>query len=326
MLWKVIGTKAAIHEAMKEYISIADEDIDLIFANFDIGEKVNYRLLHGGSENTNILITTTRNKYVLTICEQKTKEQTFQLVNLLSHLKNHGFKTSEIIAPNNGEPVLKWNQKPVFIKSFLDGQILDEFSFEVLQKIGMEMGKLHEIPCPDYLPRQLSFGRKEFQSVSKYASGSNFEKWLIQKTKLISQHISEDLPRALIHTDIFDNNVVVDHDSNGVTLFDFEEASNYFRIFDIGMAIIGTCSNQGEVSREKVHALLSGYVQSIILTDNELKCIKWGTVYAGTAMTFWRHQNFNYVNPTPKMFDHYQALQRLTDYAEKQSEEFFMLN
>ena len=77
MLWKVIGTRAAIHEAMKEYISIADEDIDLILANFDIGEKVNYQLLHGGSENTNILITTTRNKYVLTICEQKTKEQTF---------------------------------------------------------------------------------------------------------------------------------------------------------------------------------------------------------------------------------------------------------
>jgi hypothetical protein len=48
------------------------------------------------------------------------------------------------------------------------------------------------------------------------------------------------------------------------------------------------------------------------------------TIYAGASMTFWRHQNFNYVKPNIKMSNHYLGLKVLVDDIVKQSDDCFV--
>ena len=68
---------------------------------------------------------------------------------------------------------------------------------------------------------------------------------------------------------------------------------------------------------------MKGYCREIQLLDIELNALQAFTVYAGAAMTFWRHQNFNYIKPDPKLSNHYLDLQVLSDFVEDQPADSF---
>jgi homoserine kinase type II len=104
---------------------------------------------------------------------------------------------------------------------------------------------------------------------------------------------------------------------------DFEESAFYFRVYDIGMAIIGLCRDDLMINLGKVKSLLIGYNNINNLSDNELKSLKAFTVYAGVSMTFWRFVNFNYVKPNPLLSNHYIELKNLTDSLQKLPDNIF---
>jgi Ser/Thr protein kinase RdoA (MazF antagonist) len=72
--------------------------------------------------------------------------------------------------------------------------------------------------------------------------------------------------------------------------------------------------NREAIDIKKVKALLKGYIKEIQLSPLEVDALKKFTFYTGAAMTFWRHLNFNYTEPTPGLFDHYKGLKVITDY------------
>jgi Ser/Thr protein kinase RdoA (MazF antagonist) len=69
---------------------------------------------------------------------------------------------------------------------------------------------------------------------------------------------------------------------------------------------------------------LKGYGQEIKLLDLELNALQAFTVYAGAAMTFWRHKNFNYTRPDSKLSNHYMGLKVLADYMADQPADCFL--
>ena len=75
---------------------------------------------------------------------------------------------------------------------------------------------------------------------------------------------------------------------------------------------------------EKIKYLLDGYQSEIQLLDVEINSLKAFTIYAGASMTFWRHQNFNYVKPNTKMSNHYMELKVLVDDIVKQADDCFV--
>ena len=60
--------------------------------------------------------------------------------------------------------------------------------------------------------------------------------------------LDKELPRALSHTDVFCDNVIVADDETAVVIMDFEEATLCERIFDLGMAIIGLCAEDKSIN------------------------------------------------------------------------------
>lgn len=299
---------------MALYSVLNHTDIVEILAQYDIQELTSFTLLSGGSENTNYLINSDKGKFVLTICEQKTPENAKELANLLEYLAAHNFKTSKVVRTKAGNPICYWNTKPVLLKIFLDGDIIENLPNHLLETIGSEMGKLHQIEAPAYLPKVLSYGKEYFYEVSTYAANYSFETWLKEIASYIEPSFSNELPTALIHSDIFFSNIIVSVDNKHTTIMDFEEAANYYRIFDIGMTIVGICSEGETVNLEKITYLMKGYQKEIQLLEKEKLALQAFTVYAASAMTFWRHRNFNHTNPTPEMYDHYLGLKVIADY------------
>jgi len=307
-----------------QYTSLTRHEIETISASYSIINISSFEVLSGGSENTNYLINAENGKYVLSICEQKTEEKARDLAHLLEHLDKHHFKTSKIIRTRDNEPLTLWKGKPILLKKFVEGKILKDIPLHLIELTGRELGKLHKIEAPEYLPVQLNYGKEQFVNVEKYAANSSFDIWLRQKLEYVSPYFTSNLPKALIHSDVFSDNVIVSEDESSVVIVDFEESACYYRIFDIGMMIIGICGEGKTVNLEKAKYLLKGYGHEIRLLDLELNALQAFTVYAGAAMTFWRHMNFNYTRADPKLSDHYLGLKVLADYVEELPADCFL--
>lgn len=309
---------------MIQYTSLTMHEVEAILANFSIKNINSFKVLSGGSENTNYVINVENDKYVLTICEQKSDKKARELAHLLEHLEKHHFETSKIIRNKRNEAVIVWRGKPIMVKKFIDGRIIKDLPHHLIELIGRELGKLHKIEVPEYLPQQISIGKEQFVNVKKYAANSLFDIWLKAKLDYVSPYFSSNLPKAFIHGDVFCDNVIISEDESTVTIMDFEESAYYYRVFDIGMMIIGICGEGKTVNLEKASYLLKGYGQEIQLLDIEINALQAFTVYAGAAMTFWRHLNFNYTKPDSKLSNHYLGLKVLTDYVEEQAADYFL--
>lgn len=309
---------------MARYTSLKMNVIEPILANYTINNISSFKVLSGGSENTNYLINAENDKYVLTICEQKSDTKARELAHLLEHLEKHNYETSKIIRNTSNEPITLWKGRPIIIKKFIDGKILKDLPHHLIELIGRELGKLHKIEAPEYLSKQVGYGKEQFVNVEKYAANSLFDIWLKEKLKYVSPYFSSNLPKALIHSDVFCDNVIISEDESSVIIIDFEDSAYYYRVFDIGMMIIGICGEEKTVNFEKVRYILKGYRQEIQLLDIELNALQAFTVYSGAAMTFWRHLNFNYTKPDSKLSNHYLGLKVLTDYVEEQPADCFL--
>tara|TARA_B110000114_G_C15024352_1_gene370257 strand:+ start:288 stop:1235 length:948 start_codon:yes stop_codon:yes gene_type:complete len=299
---------------MEHYTRLNEQEIDEILQQFEMGPIVSVKLLDGGFENTNYLITSTTKKYILCICEQKAEQKAEELARILIHLDTQKFHTSKIIPQKNGQLFSVWKGKPIMIRSYVEGTVVANSSPHLLRLIGKEVAKLHLVRAPDFIPKQLNYGKEQFQNVKKYGANSEFERWLGKIVKYITPYLDLNLPKSLIHSDIFLDNVIISEDESAVTIIDFEESTYYFRVFDIGMTIIGTCADGKTINLEKVDYFLNAYQSKAPLTSDEINALKAFTIYAGASMTFWRHQNFNYTKPDPEMYNHYLGLQVLVDY------------
>jgi homoserine kinase type II len=313
MPWKRIGTSQKENN-MTQYTVLNDIGIQTILAHYGVEKLTSYTVLSGGSENTNYLVNTENKTFVLTICEQKSIQEAKELASLLVYLKSNTFSTSILVKTITGALTTEWNNKPVMLKEFIKGDIVQDLSESLLIYLGRELAQLHQIKAPDYLPQAVAYGLERFDEVQVYAPKSSFYTWLKSTQKYIEKHIDIDLPKALIHSDIFNNNIIVDKEGKQATIMDFEEACYYYRVFDIGMMIIGTCSHEATINLSKVASLLKGYQGEIKLLEIEKKALKAFTVYAATATGYWRHQNYNYVNVVPEMKDHFLEMKNLADY------------
>lgn len=306
---------------MEQYTRLDEKEINAISAQFDIHNISSFTLLSGGSENTNYLLKSENGKYIMCVCEQKSEEEAKELADLLKHLETNNFKTSKIIYSNNNESVIMWKEKPIMIRVFLEGKVKQDLDPHLLKLIGKELAKLHQIAAPEYLPQELNYGKEQFSKVKIYAANSEFDIWLEEVIDYMQPYFKLNLPKSLIHSDVFWDNVIISEDESSATIMDFEESANYYRVFDIGMTIIGICGEGKIINLEKAKHLLNGYQSEVELSVEEINSLKAFTIYAGASMAFWRHQNFNYVKPDPKMFNHYLGLKVLVDYMFEQPDD-----
>lgn len=298
---------------MSQYSVLNREEILEICNRYGIKTVNLFSVLSGGSENTNYLIATEKGKFVLTICEQKTSQSAQELAYLLEHLSKNGFETSKLVRTSNNALISDWKEKPIMLKFFLEGRVIEDLPNHTIEIIGVEIGKLHQIEAPANLAKVLNYGIEFFHEVGQYAKDSPFESWIKEIEGYIKPFLSINLPKSLIHSDIFFSNIVVSEDESKACIMDFEEATHYYRIFDIAMTLVGLCCDGETLNLSKANALLKGYQQEIELLEVEKQSLQRFTVYAAASMTFWRHRNFNHINPDPEMYKHYIGLKLIAD-------------
>ena len=298
---------------MSTYTQLTNKDLTKIVSTYGLAQVKNLTAFSQGSENSNFRLNTEDNTYVLTICEGKSAEQTKMLISTLKYLEEEGIWTTRIIPTAAGQNQSEFNGKPLLLKSYLHGEVLDPMPINSMEALGESLGRLHKIPAPDFLPREVSIGIQTFQPLrNEFGKEHPFLTWLEETEKYLDDALAGDFPTALIHADVFADNVV--HVENrGPVIMDFEEAAVYYRMFDVGMTIVGTCrrpiGKEYLIDREAQVRLMNGYCQVIQLQPDERQALKAFVVYAAAAMAAWRFRQFNILHPELGKQDHYRELQ-----------------
>jgi homoserine kinase type II len=146
--------------------------------------------------------------------------------------------------------------------------------------------------------------------------GHAYIDWLAEKNCYLQKCIPEHLPMALIHGDVFFDNVIVQGDQL-MAIIDFEEACHYYRSFDLGMVIVGSCRDRQGISFEKAEWFIRGYQKETTLPLIERETLKTFAVYAAVATSFWRFRQYHLLRPEPQLFDTYVEMQTLADTISK---------
>jgi len=308
---------------MAHYSILNKADILEILKPYSIYSIKKFKILVGGSENTNYKIDSEVGKIVLTISEQKTIQEAQDLAELLDHLKKNNFDTSELVHTSQNKSLSIYKNKPVMVKRYLEGKIMSDIPLHLLQQIGADTARLHKISVPDYVRDIMWCGKERFNEVKQYALNSPFDLWLKDTHSYIDKNTAPDLPKAFIHSDIFGSNIIINNDKTKATIMDFEEATHYYRVFDIAVLFISLCVQSGDIDFTRASSILKGYTSITRLTDEEKQALQPLTVYAAAGVAFWRHKNFNFTKPDKDLKDTYLKMKDLADRVRALSSNFF---
>lgn len=254
--------------------------------------------------NSSYLLDTAQGRYVLTILEQRTVEDTLETARLLLYLADNDFFTTQPLLSKKYGIVSEHLGRPVVVKQYISGHIYEALERGMLEQVGVEMARLHQIPAPEFLSIQYKYGKHSFGNIIGKNVNIGYESWLAKQLDFFERSIPLELPCGIIHCDLFADNIIFD----GQVLkafIDFEEACYHYRLFDLAMGIVGLCTKGMVLDLNKARYLIKGYQREQPLEIEEKELLQLFVDYAATSNSYWRFWTYNIDRPDPAKANKY---------------------
>jgi homoserine kinase type II len=291
---------------MAVYTKIISKDIHLINSKFNIDEIKSFQGIKKGIENTNYLLKTKKEKFILTIFEKRVSNKEIPFfMKLMDNLNQSKISCPKPLKDKNGNYLFKLKNKTACVVTFLKGKDKQILNLNNCYQIGKIISKMHSITKKLKFSRKNSMGIKNLNPLLKsikYKSkkNSNLEKFLIQNLSNIKKNWPSKLPSGIIHGDLFIDNIFFNKDKlSGV--IDFYFAANDFFMYEIAICINALCfdkkKNKFFINKQKVKNLIKGYESVRKITIREKKFLN--ILCRGAAIRYLLTRLYDYSN-TPK--------------------------
>ena len=292
---------------MAIYTKISKNDISSIEKKFNLGKIVSFKGIKKGIENTNYLIRTKNNKYILTIFEKRVQKKDLPFfMNLMHQLNNHNIKCPKPQKNKAGNYLVNIKNKPASIVSFVEGKDKLKLNSKNCYEIGRNIAKLHKASKKIKLYRKNSLSLKEWPNLlnkignkSKIIS-SNLNSLMKNSLLQIKNKWPKNLPYGIIHADLFIDNIFFKKNKfHGY--IDFYFACNDFLMYEIAICINALCfdkkNNKFIFNKKKSTNLIKGYSKIRKFSINEKKSLN--ILCKGAALRYLLTRTYDYLN-TPK--------------------------
>lgn len=297
---------------MADYTKLKFDQIKKLIAPYPLGNLQKTTPMDGGQANSSFMLSTDKEKYILSVCDEKNMAEIQCLTQMLTHLEFHNFPTSRIISTRDGRKVITLEEKPVYIKRYIDADVIRYLNAPQLEGLGRALNLLHIIPPLKDIPGQFPYGMQFFPHLYQTGITHPYLDWLKEKQIFLTQAIDPNLPRGMIHGDIYWDNLLFSGDELAAVL-DFEEACHYYLLFDLGMCAVGCCTKKGRFNMDQTAKVLAGYQQQSPLSSHEKKQLKVFMEYAAVAGSSWRFNQYNLKYPGHDLSESYLELSALAD-------------
>lgn len=280
---------------MSVFTPITTAEARAFIAPYRVGEIIDFQNIAAGVENSNFFVTTTEGRYVLTIFEKIPRKDLDFYMGLMSHLHEHGVACAAPLTTIEKTVVRALKGKPAALVTRLSGNDIAHPTPQDCRAVGVALANMHEaarsydLQMPNW--RGLSWWRRYATELQKHLSAD--ENAQIAAEIMHQQYFDQlDLPRGVIHGDLFRDNILWDDHGNHHTpqIIDFYFACNEQLLLDVAVAANDWCLDYSAYPEARLHkanasALLAGYASVRAFKAAEL--VSWPQVLRAAALRTW---------------------------------------
>ncbi|MBN8231448.1 homoserine kinase [Corallococcus macrosporus] len=309
---------------MAVYTTLPPEAFTRVADVYGLGAVRSITPIPQGSINTNHQLETDAGRVFVRHTTVRSSDDLRFEAALLEHLARARFPAPVLLVPPGPAPFLDLHGGRISVFRWLAGEELtrDRLTPEVLERLGAELGKLHQVTQSFGGTRANPYGpgvvrgwldrlsqRPEPELVSAAAELEGF----LSRAEAERQGLE---PRGVIHADLFLDNVKWLGDRVGA-FFDFEMACVEAYTLDVAITLNAWCF-EGTYQPELCQALLRGYQDVRPLADVEKRALYGHALYGAVRFTTSRIRDYH-LSPlgadklAPKDFRTYLARARALD-------------
>lgn len=274
---------------MSVFTTVSPDELRDWLRDYAVGELRELRGIAAGIENTNYFVTTSKDRYVLTLFEKLTAQELPFYLNLMAHLAERGVPSAHPVANRAGQYLGTLNGKPAALVARLDGSDIAAPTPVQCAAVGTVLAQLHlagaSYPAVMNNPRGPKWWTGALPAILPFLPPPEAA-LLRDEVRFQSRHrFANNLPRGAIHADLFRDNVLFTGD-RVAGVIDFYFACTDALLYDIAITVNDWCiTADGALDSARARAMLDAYAAVRPYTAAEHEA--WPVMLRAAALRFW---------------------------------------
>ena len=287
---------------MAVYTQVDDQTLSEFLRKYDVGEAISFKGIAEGVENSNYLLETTKNRFILTLYEKRANPEDLPyFLDMMEHLADNGVNAPLPIRDKNGNSLQMLAGRPACMISFLTGVSVNHISEGHCAELGETLASMHLALSGYKATRPNDLGLAGWQELASETQDRADEVMpglsdIIKKElAFLSENWPQALPEGNIHADLFPDNVLFTGET--ITgLIDFYFGCTDYLAYDIAVCINAWCFDANhQFEANKAKRLVEMYDTYRSLTQHELNALP--VLCRGAAMRFLLTRLYDWLNP-----------------------------
>ncbi|MCC6947797.1 MAG: homoserine kinase [Bradyrhizobiaceae bacterium] len=262
---------------MAVYTDVGEEELGAFLADYALGNLLSFKGIAEGVENTNYVLHTGAGYFILTLYEKRVAREDLPFfIGLMQHLAERGINCPQPVHRQNGDALGELAGRPAAIFTFLEGVSVRRPQVAHCAAVGRALAGLHLAGRDFKLHRKNALALEGWRALAASAGGRadkvmpGLAKLVEDELAHLARHWPSELPRGIVHADLFPDNVFFLGDQLS-GLIDFYFACDDILAYDLAICLNAWCfETDGSYNVTKGKALLSGYFAGRGLSADEL--------------------------------------------------------
>ena len=287
---------------MAVYTPVSAEQMAALLLHYDAGTLRSAKGIAEGVENSNYLVETDRTRFILTLYEKRVERGDLPFFfALLDHLADRGLAVPRAVRGHDGVQLRQVSGRPACLIEFLSGVSVTRPTPAQAGATGRALGRMHRALADFPGERPNAMGPAGWHDLAARcgtgleAIAPGLAARVADELGWIDAHWPADLPRAVIHADLFPDNVLMLEDE--VTgIIDFYFACSEVRAWDLAVTHSAWCFAPDGTGFDPAiaAALVTGYHEAFGLSDAERAAMP--ALLRGAALRFLLTRAWDWVN------------------------------
>jgi len=287
---------------MAVYTTLGAAELSALIGEYGVGTLVSAKGIAEGVSNSNWLVETTQNRFILTMYEQRVAVEDLPFfLGLLDHLAAKGSPVPRTIHDRDGAAYRLVRGKAVALIEFLSGISVDVPSPAQAQAVGEALAGLHlnaagfpeeranTMALPAWRDLFAGCGEEGLRSIDP-----SLPAMVAEELSLLEGQWPSHLPRSVIHADLFPDNVLL-LDDRVSGLIDFYFACTDLAAYDLAVTHAAwSFARDGAFRPAIAAALMQGYLARRPLSQEERAALP--ILARGACLRFMATRSYDWLH------------------------------
>lgn len=287
---------------MAVYTHISAEKMASLVMEFDAGTLISVKGIAEGVSNSNYLVETDKGRYIFTVYEERVDANDLPFFfAVIDHLVAKGCPVPPSLKTRGGDSVLSSGGKQMAMMHYMSGLSVSDPNPAQARAVGAALGQMHAALVDFKVERPNALGPQGWFDLADRCGDDldqiqpGLKSIICDECDFIRANWPGDLPKSVIHADLFPDNVLMSGDSVSA-LIDFYFACTEVRAWDLTVTQLAWAfSLDGKTYNAAVgEGLILGYQSMQPLSEAELAAFP--VLARGACLRFMLTRAWDWLN------------------------------